>query len=61
MLDAVVSFQRNNYYRILMSLIKDDKINSILIDKENNIWVSTSNNGLIKVIIKECESNEIIR
>lgn len=26
-LDAVVSFQRNNYYRILMSLIKDDKIN----------------------------------
>lgn len=41
--------------------LSDDKINSILIDSNNNIWISTNNHGLIKIIIKEGESNKIIR
>ena len=32
--------------------LKDDRINSILIDDENNLWVSTNNNGLIKILVK---------
>lgn len=41
--------------------LKDDRINSILIDNENNLWVSTNNNGLIKIIFKNSENPEVIR
>lgn len=40
--------------------IENDGINSILIDDENSIWVSTKNNGLKKIIINENGTNEVI-
>ncbi len=41
--------------------LKDDRINSILIDDENNLWVSTNNNGLIKILVKNGETDKVIR
>ena len=41
--------------------LKDDRINSILIDDENNLWVSTNNNGLIKILVKNGETHKVIR
>ncbi len=41
--------------------LKDDRINSIFIDNENKLWVSTNNNGLIKIIVKKGQPNQIIR
>lgn len=41
--------------------VKDDRIDSIFIDNQNNIWVSTTNNGLIKIIVKKGETNKVIR